>query len=344
MTQQIAMTTRDFHLHKQNPQHEFAQHQDTLATLGKLTAGIAHELNNPTMAIQRSAKRLRTLSPALQKQLVDLVNTGVDGQLLGQLLAWRQNVAEQISTSTTLPAVEAEERTAQLGNWLFTLGFDDAWDAAESFVSMHIYLDDLQKLVATLPTAHIVSVLRWLQQSFGVTTLLQEIEKAAQHITNMVAAIKTQTHIVQETSHEVDVHKSIEVAVQLISHKLKRVKFGRRYAADLPLIHAKEGDLQQVWINLLDNAIDASDGQGEVCVHTYVEENEVVIEVLDQGSGIPTHVMPHIFEPFFTTKAKGIGIGLGLEIAKRVIDEHHGKINVHSKPGATRFVVRLPIG
>ncbi len=342
MTQQIAMTTRDFHLHEQNPQHEFAQQQDTLATLGKLTAGIAHELNNPTMAIQRSAQRLRTLSPALQKQLVDLVNTGMDGQLLGQLLAWRQNVAEQISTSTPLAAVEAEERTAQLGNWLFTLGFDDAWDAAESFVTMHIYLNDLHELAATLPSQHTVSVLQLLQQSFGVTTLLQEIEQAAQHITDMVSAIKTQTHMGQEDANKVDIHKSIEVAVQLMSHKLKRVKFSRFYAADMPMIDAKEGDLHQVWINLLDNAIDASEGQGEVCVHTYVEQTHVVVEIGDNGIGIPDHVMPHIFEPFFTTKAKGIGTGLGLEITKRVVDEHQGTIEVHSQPGKTRFIVRLP--
>lgn len=206
------------------------------------------------------------------------------------------------------------------------------------------FFRDLQELTATLPSEHTASILRWLQQSFGVKSLLIEVEQAAQRISHLVSAIKTQTHMSQEDSDTVDVHKSIEVAVQLISHKLKHVRFGRHYAANLPLIQAKEGDLHQVWINLLDNAIDASDGQGEICVHTFVDGNHVVVEVRDQGSGIPAHIMPHIFEPFFTTKAQGVGTGLGLEIAKRVVDEHNGSIEVHSQPGETRFTVRLPIG
>jgi signal transduction histidine kinase len=183
----------------------------------------------------------------------------------------------------------------------------------------------------------------WLHNTLETAGLLEEIEQSMSRITDLVASVKSYIHMDQGALQTVDIHQSLETTLTVMRHKLQDVEVVRDYDPDLPPIQARGNELSQVWTNLIDNAIGAMHGEGQLALITRREADAVTVEVADTGPGIPPEVMPHLFEPFFTTKQAGVGTGLGLDISQRIVQQHNGSIEVLSQPGNTRFVVRLPV-
>jgi signal transduction histidine kinase len=317
--------------------------QEKMAALGKLSAGLAHELNNPAAAARRATKMLHEALPSLQDHALKLPTVETDSQQLAQLAAYQQKVIRQAVTAPKLSPLEQGDREDEIGDWLEQRGITQAWEMAATFVTAGLTLADLTDLVKPISAECAGDVLAWLHNSLYVAGLLVEIEQSTERISELVAAVKAYTYMDQAPVQEVDIHKGLENTLTMLNHKLKNVTVRREFDPELPLIQARGGELNQVWTNLIDNAIDAMHGQGKLSVITRGENNYAMVEIADSGPGIPPELMPRLFEPFFTTKEVGLGTGMGLDICYRIIQQHHGAIDVQSQPGQTRFIVRLPV-
>jgi signal transduction histidine kinase len=202
----------------------------------------------------------------------------------------------------------------------------------------------LEQLVAKLPPEGVADALSWLESRLNLKLLLSEVEQSTGRIADLVKAMKSYSYMGQSPMQEVDIHEGIESTLTMLGHKLKNVTLNRAFDRSIPRIMAYGSELNQVWTNLIDNAIDAVKGTGKICVGTCQEDNQLVVEIVDNGPGIPPDVQSHMFEPFYTTKPIGSGTGLGLIISNRIVaDRHGGEIEFESKPGETRFKVRLPV-
>jgi signal transduction histidine kinase len=317
--------------------------QEKMAALGKLSAGLAHELNNPAAAARRAAQTLRDSTPSLQTRMVKLALLGLSNEQLEKLIAFQQETVSRVADTLPLSPLAQSDREDEIADWLDEHGVEDHWDMTSTFVSMGVTLDDLKALAATVPLESLGDILAWLHEILCATLLLDEIEQSTRRISELVGAIKAYTYMDQAAQQEVDIHRGLENTLTVLNYKLKNIKVVRDYAPDLPLIMARGGELNQVWTNLIDNAIDAIAGEGTIWISTRSENNFIMVEVTDNGPGIAREILPRLFEPFFTTKEVGAGSGLGLDIAYRIIKQHKGVIEVQSEPGRTRFIVRLPI-
>ncbi|MFN8444252.1 MAG: ATP-binding protein [Caldilineaceae bacterium] len=317
--------------------------QEKLAMLGKLTAGIAHELNNPTAAVRRIAQQLRTCLLTIQQDTTQIHQLDLTSDQLTKLHDWQKMTLVRSTTAHAYSALERSESEAQLGNWLFTFDLDNAWEMAETFTYFHVDIDSLRALIAQFPAQHVPVILCWLEHSLGALRLTDEVSQAAERMCELVAAIKANSHMESGPPRRVDLHKSIEDTLFVLSHKLKNIEVSRQFDSSLPFIVARGGELYQIWTNLLDNAVDALEGLGKILIKTEQKGEFVEVTFEDNGPGIAPNILPHIFEAFFTTKHEGQGTGLGLEIVQRIIIQHGGTIRVDSRPGSTRFVVSLPI-
>ena len=318
-----------------------ASQKDKLAALGKLSAGLAHELNNPAAAARRAAHTLRTTLPALQTQTLKLNALGLTDEQVWALIAFQQRVIEQ-AAAVPLPALEQSAREDEIGAWFAAQGLANGEERSAAFVTAGVTPGDLAALVGQVPPRHLAAIVAWLHEMLEAAVLLDEIEQSAQRISELVGAVKSYTYMDQAQA-PVDLHQGLESTLTVMRHKLRNVEVVRQYDLDLPMIRARGGELTQVWTNLIDNAVDAMQGQGRLALTTRGEEGFVTVEVTDTGPGIPPEIMPRLFEPFFTTKAVGVGTGLGLDTSYRIIQQHRGTIEVQSRPGHTRFTVRLPI-
>ncbi|MBC8074602.1 MAG: histidine kinase, partial [Chloroflexales bacterium] len=242
-----------------------------------------------------------------------------------------------------LAPLAQSDREEALGEWLQDRGVDNGWDLAPALVSAQIAPDDLEQLLEPLPPQAAPPLLAWLNQALGAASLLDQIEQSTQRIAELVKAVKSYTFMDQGGMQEIDLHAGLDSTLAMLNHKLKGVKVVREYDPDLPRILGSGSELNQVWTNLLDNAIDALGGKGSLRLITRGENSFAMVEIADDGPGIPGDVLPRIFEPFFTTKDVGVGSGLGLDIAYRIVRQHNGTIEVQSHPGLTRFIVRLPV-
>lgn len=321
----------------------FVQQQEKMAALGKLSAGLAHELNNPAAAARRSAQSLAELLPTLQAHTVHLSALGFTGGQLSDLDLCQKQWLAQAATEQMLSALERSDREDELADWFEDHGIDNGWQIAEIFVAAGVKPDELSELAGCLPPEFLAPVMAWLHDSLCAANLLEEVEQSTRRISDLVGAIKEYTYMDRAPVQDVEVHHGLDVTLKVLKHKLKNVTVIRQYDPTLPTISAKGGELNQVWTNLIDNAIDAMQGRGELKLITRCENNFAMIEITDDGPGIPPEIQPHIFEPFFTTKEVGSGTGLGLDITYRIVTEHKGGIEVWSKPGETRFIVRLPV-
>jgi signal transduction histidine kinase len=327
----------------QNTEGLFQQHARTLA-LGSLAAGLAHELNNPASAASRAAGQLQSLLDALQNVTLELYQLDLTPEQLSFVADFQRNVIEQRPQRDWLDPLVQSDREEELTKWLEACGIADAWKLAPTFVWSGIGTDHLDKLCEHLPAEALHSVLLWLECTLRAHDLVNTIDQSTARISNLIARVKAYSFMDRTPLQTVDIHEGLDNTLSILSHKLGDITIVRDYDPDLPRIEAYGGELNQVWTNLLDNAIDALDKNGQIRLRTQRENSSIVVEIIDNGPGIPENVQARIFEPFFTTKDVGKGTGLGLDIVHRIIvNRHRGDIRVSSHPGETRFQVRLPL-
>ena len=317
--------------------------QEKLAALGKLSAGLAHELNNPAAAGKRAAKQLGMAIASLQKNILYLQSKQFSPRQR-QLLEELQQQACQAIHDESLSPIEQSDLEDNLTDWLEDKGISNAWELSPSLACARIKPVQLQGLAEEMADSAFQEAMIWLEATLTMNGLVSEVEQSTTRISDLVGAIKNYSYMDRSAVQEIDLHEGIDNTLKILHHKLKYgVTVHKEYADNVPTMSVYGGELNQVWTNLIDNAIDAMDGKGELTIRTAVENNCVLIEIIDNGSGISPEIQPRIFEPFFTSKGVGQGSGLGLDISRRiVVQQHKGSINFTSKPGKTVFQVRIP--
>jgi signal transduction histidine kinase len=318
------------------------QQREKLVSLGTLAAGLAHEMNNPAAAAHSAAGRLQETLEHLQERAFTL-SGALEAASLERVVQMGQEARRRAAIAPPLDTLARSDLEDELATALEEYAVEDAWEIAPALVQAGLdtpWLDSLAECAG--PRLH--NVLAWLTTLLEAHDLLETVSQSTGRITKLVGAIKGYSYMDQAPIQEIDIHEGIENTLTMLGHKLNQIQVQRDYAAGLPRINAYGSELNQVWTNLLDNAIDALAGNGRIHISTAQEEACVLVEIADNGPGIAPEVLPRIFEPFFTTKGVGKGTGLGLDISHRiVVNRHHGAINVLSSPGDTRFQVRLPI-
>src|SRR5215469_1884565 len=317
------------------------QQRDRLAGLGKLSAGLAHELNNPASAAKRAASQLRSTLHRVKEASHELGRR--------ELTSTQKSEIERLEASFTRrdepppDALTISDLEDQIDSLLRSHGQNDLWQLAAELAQRGIKPAALESLFENLDAVTARTALVRIAASLEIASLLNEIESSTSRISELVGAIKEYTFMDQAPVQNVDVVKSLEATLTILHHKLKRgVTVQRNYQQVPLLVNSFGSELNQVWTNLIDNAIDAMGGRGELRVRTYRDDGCVVVEIADSGSGISPQISSHIFEPFFTTKGVGEGTGLGLDTVQRIVKKHRGNVQVDSKPGDTRFQVWLP--
>lgn len=319
------------------------QQQSKLISLGTMSAGLAHELNNPAAAIRRSVETLEEVLqtlPALALKIQQSLNPE-QVEFLSQFYQQAQRSVLHPAQQDPLSQSEAED---ELTDWLEDQGVDNSWKLAPTLVAAGLTTDDLERLIAQIDPDSTGSVLTWLESVLTGTGTLQQIKQSATRVSDLIKAMKDYSYMDRGPLQEVNVHEGIDSTLTILKHKLKYgVEVIRDYGT-LPPVCAYGRELNQVWTNLIDNAVDAMNGKGQLRIRTVQEGDRVLIEIIDNGSGIPLDVQPRVFDQFFTTKPVGKGTGLGLDIVRRIVEgQHKGSIQFASKPGETRFQVRLPV-
>ncbi|HEY5640919.1 MAG TPA: ATP-binding protein [Dehalococcoidia bacterium] len=319
---------------------EELRQSEKLSALGKMSAGLAHELNNPAAAAQRAAAQMAEHLADFESLAIRVSRHGLSGQQWDQL---RQRQAEPASSA--MSALDLADQEDAISQWLADHGVDDGWKVAAGLVAAGMGEAELDALASNLPDEALADAVAWLSCSHSVKELIGTVEMSTHSISELVAAVKQYSYMDRAPENEIDVHDGIESTLRILNHKLKQgTRIVREYDRGLPHIWVPAGELNQVWTNLIDNAIDAAGAGGAVTLSTYRQGDALVVQVADDGKGIPVDVQSRIFDPFFTTKDVGEGTGMGLDVARRIVRERcRGEIDFQSKPGDTRFWVRLPL-
>jgi signal transduction histidine kinase len=318
------------------------QQRDRLASLGKLSAGLAHELNNPASAATRAASQLRKMLTKIRNASLELGRRDLTPTQKAEIEKMEASFTQQdVIPPDALTISDLED---QIDSLLRSHGQNDLWMLAAGLAQRNIKPEAIESLFANLDAETARAALVRISASVEIASLLHEIESSTSRISDLVGAIKEYTHMDQAPVQNVDVVRSLETTLTILNHKLKRgVTVQREYDAVPLLVNSFGSELNQVWTNIIDNAIDAMHGTGELRIRTYRDDGCAVVEIRDNGPGIPEEVQPHIFEPFFTTKGVGEGTGLGLDTVQRIVKKHRGSIQLNSKPGDTRFQIWLPL-
>jgi signal transduction histidine kinase len=318
------------------------QQRDRLASLGKLSAGLAHELNNPASAAKRAASQLSETIKKIKGASLELGRRDLTQAQKAEI----EKLEALFTQKDVVPpdALTISDLEDQIDSLLRSHGQNDLWQLAADLARRNIKPEILESLFGNLDADAARAALVRIAASVEIAVLLHEIESSTSRISDLVGAIKEYTYMDQAKVQNVDVVKGLETTLTILNHKLKQgVAVLRDYQRVPLLVNSFGSELNQVWTNIIDNAIDAMHGKGELRVRTYRDDNCVVVEISDNGPGISPEVQPHIFEPFFTTKGVGEGTGLGLDTVQRIVKKHRGNIQVNSKPGDTRFQVWLPL-
>ena len=329
---------------RRSAEYAIATQQQKLAALGKMSAGLAHELNNPAAAALRSGQTLKLALDEVEELCCDLLNSvatgnGSSGVPLTDICELARHDGKGIDP------LERSDREDELSRWLSSLKVPQPWDAASSLVSAGLCRKDLEPLSLSVAAPLAAKILTWLAKDIEIRQTCRDLENSTSRITEIVGAMKSYSHMDQApVKGPVDLHEGLNTTLTILKHKAKKkdLKIERTYG-DLPAVPGFGGELNQAWTNLLDNAIYAAPVGGHVRVHTAREGDRALVEVIDDGAGIPPELQPRIFEPFFTTKGVGEGTGLGLDNTYRIVKHHGGDIQFNSKPGETRFSIRLPL-
>lgn len=320
------------------------QQREKMLALGKLSAGLAHELNNPASAIRRGASDLRDRFGRMMPLVSRLVGYGLTPDQVEAARAAFQTCTAP--TPGTQSALERSEREDELADWLDDHGVPHAYVVAEVLAEEGATPEALGRLAQTVPTEALADVVLWIEKGMAVDRLMAEIERSAVRISDLVASIKSYSHMDRAPARQsTDVHEGLNQTLTMLGHAVRKkaVTVTRAYAEDVPEVCVYPGEINQVWTNLLDNAIDAAPEGGTIEIRSWREGRLVCVAISDDGEGIPADVRDRIFEPFYTTKAPGQGTGLGLDVVQRIVAQHEGRIDVESEPGATTFTVCLPI-
>jgi len=318
------------------------QQRDRLASLGKLSAGLAHELNNPASAAKRATSQLRTILKKIKEASHELGGRDLTAAQKAEIEKLEASFTQQ--NQPPPDALTASDLEEHIDSLLRSHGQNDLWQLAADLARKNVQPEALESLFEALDAGTARAALVRIAASVEIANLLNEIESSTTRISDLVLAIKEYTYMDQAPVQNVDIVKSLETTLTILNYKLKRGVVVERDYGQVPLLVNSFGsELNQVWTNIIDNAIDAMGGKGQLRLRTYREDGCVVVEIGDNGPGISSQIKPHIFEPFFTTKGVGEGTGLGLDTVQRIVKKHRGTIQVDSKPGDTRFQVRLPL-
>jgi len=322
------------------------QQQDKLMALGKLSAGLAHELNNPAAGATRAANDLIETLKELRSADMRLCSHDLTASQQESIGAFESKAIDHTATAKQLNSLDQSDREDEISEWLESHGIDEAWKFSANLVEAGMDSAALEQLLGEIPATATVDVLARVNCQLAAAKLASEIKTATTRISELVGAIKEYSYMDQASVQELDIHKGLDNTLLILKYKLKKkdISVTRDYAESLPLIKAYGTELNQVWTNLIVNAVDAMSKGGTLKVRTKREPTDIMVEIRDNGAGIPADARSRIFEPFFTTKPVGEGTGLGLDTVARIVRKHRGNVRFESKPGDTCFQVRLPIG
>ena len=318
------------------------QQAEKLNALGKLAGNLAHELNNPASAAQRAASGLIEELKTYGHQKFLLGSLCLDSAHLEAIRAWRCRMEEQTKQRPANSVTQAQ-REDLLQRWLRERGVEKTWQIVPDLAELGITIENLDELSDLLGGEHLDVVLSQFASSARTERMAQAMLDSTSRIFELIGAVKDYSWMDQAPIQEVDIPQSLDTTLTMLQSRLENVKIEREYGPGLPRISAYASELNQVWMALLENALDAMNDDGKITLKVELSGEFVVVEIWDNGAGIPAELQARIFEPFFTTKAPGSGLGLGLDTAQRIVRRHRGYIHVQSKPGATCFQVRLPI-
>jgi signal transduction histidine kinase len=321
------------------------QHEKVSA-LGKLSAGIAHELNNPASAISRIASELLKKLQCNYELTEDLLNHGITAK---DIQSTRELVTSKEKNKTVkahVSAMQKLEKEDAIRDWLDECCPDLNYDIAETFIEEDFSVEDLETIRTKTDKNAFAQMLRWLENLISSQRLIADLGEASSRISNLVTAIKSHVHMDRTNELQpTNIHNDIDNTLTLLGYKLreKKISINKIYCKDLAEIPAYVGELNQVWTNIIDNAIYAVNENGELTIETSCDRKNVKVKIIDNGSGIPKEIMSRIFDPFFTTKKMGQGTGIGLDLVNRIVKRHNGEIKVQSEPGRTEFDVCIPL-
>jgi signal transduction histidine kinase len=340
-----ARTLLDIVLQRLRATEAAVQQSAKLTQLGTLTAGIAHELNNPASAVERASMRLQdSLDHFAEAQVIfSQVPLTPEQQQLSE--AMKEQTRFVVENPVILSALARSDRESEFEDWLEAHGIETPWQYAPHLVNLDLDVARLEVLIADFGADKFARFTDWICSTYDGYSLLNEIRHGVGHIVEIVSALKSYSYLDQAPLLPVDIHKGLESTLVILRSQLKHgITLNREYAPDLPIIQAYGVELNQVWTNIIHNACDAMNGQGIITIRTRSENNGVVVEIEDNGPGIPEDIQGRIFDPFFTTKEPGHGTGIGLNISYNIIVyKHKGSITVDSQPGRTVFSVWLPM-
>jgi signal transduction histidine kinase len=317
-----------------------ARQRQSLVTLGQLAAGLAHEINNPASAAIRAIDELDTANRTLLASLGKLASNGVSA---GQFSALDELRSELHAYAEAEDPLAVSDREEDLYSWLMAHQVECEWLIAPSLAAAGADVAWCERVAAVLRGPALESGLEWVASTLSGASLLTELRESTRRISELINAVRSYSQMDRSSIQRIDITTGIESTLTMLSHKIRGITVVRDYGQDVPEVEAHAGELNQVWTNLIDNAIDAMDGVGTLRISTRAEGGGVQIEIADTGAGMSPEVTARAFEAFFTTKDVGKGAGLGLDTARRIIEEHHGgKITIESQPGKTVLRVRIP--
>ena len=328
-------------LNAQLEREQQARYLEKMAALGKLSAGLAHELNNPAAAAQRAGARFGeglAHRDSIMRTVIAQGFTSAHWLAIDEVL-----LAASRQAGIRLDPLATSERETAIEDWLDDRGIAKAWDLAPALVQSGITEPLLEKLALELPESTLNGAIEWISETLSLRESADVVQRSSRRISELVSAVKGYSYMDRGTEQIIDLTEGLENTLIILGHRLKNITIERDYQQDLPHVQVQSNALNQVWTNIIDNAIDAMDGRGTLKIATYRKGDQVIVDITDSGSGIAEEDLSCIFEPFYTTKPQGMGTGLGLDTAWRIVtNEHGGSITVESVPGETTFHVAIP--